>query len=48
LNLLDRTVETALETDSAFATLRPVVEKENLHYDILREMNKAGHPKAGL
>ncbi|GHV30402.1 hypothetical protein AGMMS4952_17400 [Spirochaetia bacterium] len=45
MNLFDRLVETALEQDSGYAALRPVVEKEILHYDILREMNKAGYLK---
>ncbi|WP_010262511.1 nucleotidyl transferase AbiEii/AbiGii toxin family protein [Treponema primitia] len=43
MNLFDRTVEIALEADGTYATLRPVVEKEILHHDILREMNKAGY-----
>ncbi|GHV86268.1 hypothetical protein AGMMS50230_18760 [Spirochaetia bacterium] len=43
MNLFDQTVETALEADNTYAALRPVVEKEILHHDILREMNKAGY-----
>ncbi|MHC6204023.1 nucleotidyl transferase AbiEii/AbiGii toxin family protein [Breznakiellaceae bacterium SP9] len=34
-----------MEQDSGYAALRPVVEKEVFHYDILREMNKAGYLK---
>jgi predicted nucleotidyltransferase component of viral defense system len=46
VNLFDKIVETALETDEKYAALRPVVEKEILHHDILREMNKAGFLKS--
>jgi predicted nucleotidyltransferase component of viral defense system len=42
MNLFDRTVDAALEANSAYAALRFVVEKEILHYDILREMHQAG------
>jgi predicted nucleotidyltransferase component of viral defense system len=45
VSLLDRIADTALEADTAYAALRPVVEKEILHHDILREMNKAGFLK---
>ncbi|GHV78545.1 nucleotidyltransferase [Spirochaetia bacterium] len=45
MNLFDRLVETALAQDAGYAVLRPVVEKELFHYDILREMNKAGYLK---
>jgi predicted nucleotidyltransferase component of viral defense system len=45
VSLLDRIADTALEADAAYAALRPVVEKEILHHDILREMNKAGFLK---
>jgi predicted nucleotidyltransferase component of viral defense system len=47
MNLLEKTVEAALETAPAYTALRPVVEKELLHHDVLREMNKAGY-LAGL
>jgi len=46
MNLLEKTVDTALETSPSWAPLRLVVEKEILHHDILREMNKAGFLKA--
>jgi predicted nucleotidyltransferase component of viral defense system len=46
VSLFDKLVETALETDESYAALRPVVEKEILHHDILREMNKAGFLKS--
>jgi predicted nucleotidyltransferase component of viral defense system len=46
MNLFEKTVQAALEADAAYAALRPVVEKEILHHDILREMNKAGYLKA--
>jgi predicted nucleotidyltransferase component of viral defense system len=42
VNLFDSIADAALETNAAYAALRPVVEKEILHHDILREMNKAG------
>ena len=42
MNLFDHLVDTALRNQSALAPLRPVVEKELLHHDILREMNRAG------
>jgi predicted nucleotidyltransferase component of viral defense system len=45
MNLLDRIAGAALEADAAYAALRPVVEKEILHHDILREMSKAGFLK---
>jgi predicted nucleotidyltransferase component of viral defense system len=40
--LFDQLVDTALRTRADLATLRPVVEKELLHHDILREMSEAG------
>jgi predicted nucleotidyltransferase component of viral defense system len=40
--LFDELVDTALRTRADLATLRPVVEKELLHHDILREMSEAG------
>jgi predicted nucleotidyltransferase component of viral defense system len=45
VNLFDKTVEIALNNNSNYSVLRPVVEKEILHHDILREMNKAGYLK---
>jgi predicted nucleotidyltransferase component of viral defense system len=42
VNLFDQLVDTALRTRADLATLRPVVEKELLHHDILREMSEAG------
>jgi hypothetical protein len=38
-------VETALARDAGYAALRPVIEKEIFHYDILRELNRAGYLK---
>lgn len=45
MNLFDKTVQTALEYNKQYNSLRPVVEKEIMHHDILREMNKAGYLK---
>ena len=42
MNLFDRLVDEALQARSDLAILRPVVEKEILHHDILREMGGAG------
>ncbi|MBE2286014.1 MAG: nucleotidyl transferase AbiEii/AbiGii toxin family protein [Prosthecobacter sp.] len=42
MSLFDQLVDTALRTRADLATLRPVVEKELLHHDILREMSEAG------
>lgn len=42
MSLFDRLVDTALRNQSELTPLRPVVEKELLHHDILREMNRAG------
>lgn len=42
MSLFDRLVDEALKTRADLATLRPVVEKELLHHDILREMSAAG------
>jgi len=42
VSLFDELVDTALRTRADLATLRPVVEKELLHHDILREMSEAG------
>src|SRR5699024_717441 len=35
-------VDQALHNSQTVATLRPVVEKEILHHDIMRELNQAG------
>ena len=43
MNLFDLTVETALKRNGAYTSLRPVVEKEILHLDILREMHQASY-----
>jgi len=40
--LFDRLVDEALKARADLVTLRPVVEKELLHHDILREMSEAG------
>ena len=42
MNLFDRLVDEALKARADFTILRPVVEKEILHHDILREMSRAG------
>jgi hypothetical protein len=42
MNLFDKLVEEALRSRIEIAVLRPVVEKEILHHDILREMGRAG------
>lgn len=42
MSLFNQLVDTALRTRADLATLRPVVEKELLHHDILREMSEAG------
>lgn len=42
MNLFDQLVNEALRSRADLATLRPVVEKELLHHDILREMSGAG------
>ncbi len=42
MSLFDRLVDEALKAQPNLATLRPVVEKELLHHDILREMSTAG------
>jgi predicted nucleotidyltransferase component of viral defense system len=41
MSLLDRLADTAVEVHAGYAALRPVIEKEILHHDILREMNDA-------
>ena len=45
MNLFDRLLQTALSRDSGYAALRPAIEKEILHYDILRELSKEGYLK---
>lgn len=40
--MFDRLVDEALKARADLAVLRPVVEKEILHHDILREMSRAG------
>jgi predicted nucleotidyltransferase component of viral defense system len=42
VSLFDQLVDEALHSRADLATLRPVVEKELLHHDILREMGGAG------
>ena len=42
MNLFDQLVGEALRSRADLTTLRPVVEKELLHHDILREMSGAG------
>ncbi len=42
MGLFDQLVDEALRSRADLATLRPVVEKELLHHDILREMGAAG------
>jgi len=42
VSLFDQLVDAALRARGDLATLRPVVEKELLHHDILREMSGAG------
>ena len=42
MSLFDQLVDEALRSRAELATLRPVVEKELLHHDVLREMSGAG------
>lgn len=42
MNLFDQLVDSALEARPALASLRPAVEKEVLHHDVLRELSAAG------
>ncbi len=42
MNLFDQLSAQAMQSDQALGTLRPAVEKELLHHDILREMSRAG------
>ena len=42
MNLFDRLVEQAMQSEQALGMVRPALEKELLHHDILREMNQSG------
>jgi predicted nucleotidyltransferase component of viral defense system len=42
MNLFDRLVEQAMQSEQALGTVRPALEKELLHHDILREMSRNG------
>lgn len=42
MNLFDQLVEQALRSEASLGVVRPAVEKELLHHDILREMSRAG------
>ena len=42
MSLFDRLVDEALQNRADLGVLRPVVEKEIIHHDILREMGRAG------
>lgn len=42
MSLFDQLVDKALRSRGDLTTLKPVVEKELLHHDILREMSEAG------
>ena len=42
MNLFDELVKTALNHNQSLIALKPVVEKEILHHDILREMSGLG------
>lgn len=42
MNLFDRLVEQAMQSEQALGIVRPALEKELLHHDILREMNQSG------
>ena len=42
MSLFDQLVNEALRSRADLSSLRPVVEKELLHHDILREMSGAG------
>lgn len=42
MSLFDQLVDEALKSRADLSTLRPVVEKELLHHDILRELGEAG------
>jgi len=42
MNLFEQTINAVLANQQAYTVLRPVVEKEILHQDFLRMLNKAG------
>ena len=42
MNLFDQLVQQAIKNNDTIVSLQPVVEKELLHHDILREMSHAG------
>jgi len=42
MNLFDQLVEQAMRSEEALGTVRPAVEKELLHHDVLRELSRAG------
>ncbi len=42
MNLFDKTIDSVLQNNKQYTALRPVIEKEILHYDILRELNNIG------
>lgn len=42
MNLFDKTVQSVLQNNRQYSSLRTVIEKEILHYDILQEMNNSG------
>lgn len=42
MSLFDQLVDAAVQNQQELATLRPVVEKELLHHDVLRELSGAG------
>ena len=42
MSLFDRLVEQAMQSERALGIVRPALEKELLHHDILREMNRGG------
>jgi hypothetical protein len=45
MNLFDRLVEQAMQSEQALGTVRPALEKELLHHDILREMSRNGRSR---
>jgi len=42
MSLFDQLTDLAMQSEQAVGTVRPAVEKELLHHDILREMSQAG------
>ncbi len=42
MNLFDQLVVQAMQSEQALGTVRPAVEKELLHHDVLREMSRSG------